>query len=580
MYIERVPNRNSPGAVLLRESYREGKKVHKRTLANLSKLPDEAVDGLRILLKGGKAIEDLSSAFTIVRSRPHGHVAAVLGTLKRLELHKIIAPESSRMRNLVVAMIVARLIEPRSKLATVRGLSVETCTSTLGEILGVAKADEDELYAAMDWLLERQSQIEDTLAKKHLCEGALILYDVSSTYLEGQKCPLGRYGYSRDKKKGKLQIVFGLLCNGHPCPIAVEVFEGNTGDPTTLTKQIEKVRTQFGIQRVVWVGDRGMITQARIKEDLQKQPGIDWITTLRSAQIKALVEQEAIQLSLFDQQDLAEITSDEYPQERLIACRNPLLAEARGKKREELLQATEKELDKIVVATQREKCQLKGAAKIGVRVGKVLNRFGVGKHFQINITESSFSYERNEESIAKESTLDGLYVIRTSVEAQLLDAVETVRSYKSLSTVEQAFRSYKTVDLKVRPIYHYTSNRVKAHIFLCMLAYYVEWHMRQALAPILFDDHDFISSSRKRKSVVAPAERSNTAKSKAQRKRTPDDLPVHSFQTLLADLATIVKNRVQSNLSGTNITFDKITEPTPLQYKALDLLGVRLECTQ
>lgn len=471
-------------------------------------------------------------------------------------------------------MLVARIIDPRSKLATARGLNPETCFSTLGEMLGVSLADEDELYLAMDWLLERQEKIENSLAKKHLAEGALVLYDVSSTYFEGQSCPLAQFGYNRDQKKGKLQIVFGLLCNAQGCPIAVEVFEGNTGDPTTLVKQIEKVRSRFGIKQVVWVGDRGMITSARIKQDLQKVEGLDWITALRSSQIRALVEQEVIQLSLFDEQDLAEIESSDYPQERLIACRNPLLAESRAKTRVELLQATERELDKIVAATQREKRPLKGAAKIGIRVGKVLNAKGVGKHFKIQITDASFSYQRDTESIATEAALDGLYVLRTSVSANTMEAAETVRAYKSLSTVEQAFRSYKTVDLKVRPIYHHLADRVKAHIFLCMLAYYVEWHMRSSLAPMLFDDQNFATAQAMQNSVVAPAHRSDIALTKAQKKRTEDDFPVHSFQTLLADLATIVKNRVASNLPGTRITFDKITEPTRLQYKALDLLGV------
>lgn len=573
MYIERVPNRNSPPAVLLRESYREGNQVRKRTLANLSKLPDNAVDGLRTLLKGGIAIENLEDAFSIERSRPHGHVAAVLGTLFKLELDKLICAQKCRKRQLVMAMIVARIIDPRSKLATVRGLNPDTCFSTLGEILEVSHADEDELYAAMDWLLQRQPEIENSLAKKHLREGTLILYDVSSTYFEGTHCPLAQFGYNRDRKKGKLQIVFGLLCNPQGCPIAVEVFEGNTGDPTTLPKQVEKVRSRFGIERVVWVADRGMITQARIKEDLQLLE-LDWITALRSNQIRVLVETDAIQLSLFDQQDLAEITSPDYPGERLIACRNPLLAQSRAQKREELLQATERLLDKITAATMRAKRPLRGADKIGLRVGKVLNQFGVGKHFCFQITDESFDYTRNQESISQESALDGLYVIRTTVEATTLNAPDTVRAYKSLSTVEQAFRSYKTIDLKVRPIFHHLADRVKAHIFLCMLAYYVIWHMRQALAPILFDDEEI--ESLQENSPVATAQRSQSCVAKAHKKRTSSGLTVHSFQTLLADLSTLTKNRVHSNLSGVNFCFDKFTQPTPLQQRALDLLGVGL----
>lgn len=578
MYIERVPNRNSPPAVLLRESYREGSKVRKRTLANLSSLPDEAVDGLRILLKGGTAIENLPEAFEITRSRPHGHVAAVLGTLKNIGLHNTIAPESSRNHNLVVAMIVARIVDPVSKLATARGLDPATCSSTLGELLGVSLADEDQLYEAMDWLLSQQAEIEQRLAQKHLCENTLVLYDVSSTYFEGSSCPLAQFGYSRDKKKGKLQITFGLICNGAGCPVAVEVFDGNTGDPTTFTPQIEKVRSRFGIKHVIWVGDRGMITQARIKQDLQPVEGLHWITSLRCEQIRALVEQEAIQLSLFDQQDLAEISCADYPNERLIACRNPLLAEQRKTKREELLTATERELDKIVAATQRQKRRLVGAAQIGLRVGAALNQFKVKKHFQIEITDENFSYQRNPDSIATEAALDGLYVIRTDVSADTLDADSTVRAYKSLSSVEQAFRSYKTVDLKVRPIYHHLADRVKAHVFLCMLAYYLEWHMRKRLAPILFDDDSKVLPEST--CVVAPAVRSDAAIAKAQTKRTLDGFPVHSFQSLLTDLGTITNNRIQSTLSSTRMTFDKITTPTPLQQKAFDLLGVSVFCTQ
>jgi transposase len=574
MHIERVPNRNSPPAVLLRQSYREGGKVRKRTLANLSKLPDETIEGLRILLKGGTAINQLEDAFEIIRTRPHGHVAAVLGTLLKLQLEQLIAASPSRERDLVIAMIVARVIEPSSKLATARGLSPETCTSTLGELVGVANASEDDLYEAMDWLLERQADIETSLAQRHLEEGTLVLYDVSSTYFEGETCPLAQYGYSRDRKKGKLQIVFGLLCNAQGCPIAVEVFEGNTADPTTLAVQVEKVCHRFGLKRVVFVGDRGLITDARINEDLKTIEGLDWITALRAPQIKQLVEQEYLQLSLFDQQDLAEIQSPDYPGERLIACRNPLLAAERARKREELLHATSQELDKVVAATKRDQRPLKGAAQIGLRVGKILHRFHMAKHFHLVITDNSFNYELIRENIASEAALDGLYVIRTSVSDELFDSQETVRAYKSLSRVERAFRSYKTVDLKVRPICHRLPERVRAHIFLCMLAYYVEWHMRSSLAPMLFDDEDKALAEALRDSVVAPAISSVIAQSKRQKKRTEDDLPVHSFQTLLKDLATIVKNRVQPKLPGARVTFDKITSPTPLQQKAFDLLGV------
>ncbi|BAY49807.1 transposase IS1634 family protein [Scytonema sp. HK-05] len=580
MYIERVPNRNSPPAVLLRESYREGDRVRKRTLANLSKLPDEAVEGLKVLLKGGTAIAKLPEAFKVIRSRPHGHVAAVYGTVKSLGLPNLLCEENSRERRLVLAMVVARIIDPRSKLATARGLHDETSFSSLGEMLGLDYADSDELYAAMDWLLSKQETIENSFAAKHLHEGTLVLYDVSSSYFEGKTCPLAQYGYNRDRKKGKLQIVFGLLCNREGCPIAVEVFEGNTADPKTFTNQIEKVRSRFGIKQVIWVGDRGMITQARIKEDLKNKQGIDWISALRSTQIRSLVEQEAIQLSLFDEQNLAEISSPDFPGERLIACRNPLLAADRDRTRLELLQATEKELDKIVAATTRQKRPLVGAVLIGLKVGKVLNRYNVGKHFKVNITDNNFSYERNLETIEREAALDGLYVIRTSVQQEILSASETVKAYKGLSNVEQAFRSFKSVDLKVRPIYHRTVERVKAHIFLCMLAYYVEWHMRQLLKQVLFDEDDWQGAENKKESVVTSALKSDKALAKSQKKRNEDGLPVHSFQTLLADLATVVKNKIQSTVAGTNFTFDKITEPTRVQQRAIDLLGISLICTQ
>ena len=490
MHIERVPNRNSPPAVLLRQSYRQDGKVRKRTLANLSKLPDETIEGLKILLKGGQAVKSLEDAFEIIRSRPHGHVAAVLGTLRKIGLDQIISASSRRERDLVLAMIVARIIDPSSKLATCRGLNPLTCTSTLGELLGVALADSDELYAAMDWLLERQPQIEQSLAQKHLSEGTLVLYDVSSPYFEGETCPLAQFGYNRDGKKGKLQIIFGLLCNGQGIPIAVEVFSGNMSDSMTLADQIEKVRTRFGIERVVFVGDRGILTSARIDQELKTVEGLEWITALRSPQIRELAAQDYIQLSLFEQQDLAEISSPDYPGERLIACGNPMLAEERTSKRQELLQATEQELDKIIAAVERTKRPLKGTANIGLRVGKVLNRFKMAKHFHLEITDDSFQYQRNEENILAEAATDGIYVIRTSVSHQQFDSLEAVRAYKNLSVVDRAFRCCKTVDLKVRPIDHRLADRVRAHVFLCMLAYYVEWHMRQSLASLLFDHED------------------------------------------------------------------------------------------
>jgi transposase len=575
MYIERIPNRNSPPAILLRESFREGNTVRKRTLTNLSTWPPELVEGLQTLLRGGTAVKQLHGAFDIVRSRPHGHVAAVLGTLRHLDLERLIDPNPSPQRDLVVAMIVARLLDPRSKLATARGLNAETLAHTLGEALGLQAATADDLYYAMDWLFERQERIEKQLATRHLADGSLVLCDVTSTYFEGRTCPLAHLGYSRDDKRGTLQIVFGLLCNRAGCPVAVEVFDGKTADPMTVAPQIAKLRQRFGLSRIVLVGDRGLLTEARIRDELQPVAGLDWITALRSSAIQQLVSTGALQLSLFDQRDLAQITSPDYPGERLVVCKNPLLAAERARKRADLLHATERELEKIVTATQRPKRRLKGQDKIGLRVGRVLQRFKMAKHFQVLITEAEFTYGRDEERIAQEAALDGVYIIRTSVPDTTLDAEDTVRAYKALSEVERAFRSYKTVDLRVRPIYHYLADRVCAHVLLCMLAYYVEWHMRQALAPMLFDDDDKAAAEAQRTSVVAPAQPSAKARRKASRQRTDAGEPVHSFQTLLADLATIVKNRIEPKIAGAQ-PFDQVTRPTPLQQKVLDLLRVRL----
>jgi hypothetical protein len=575
MYIERVPNRNSPPAILLRESFREGNTVRKRTLANLSTWPPELVEGLQTLLRGGTAVKQLHGAFDIVRSRPHGHVAAVLGTLRHLDLERIIDPNPSPQRDLVVAMIVARLLDPRSQLATARGLNAETLAHTLGEALGLQAATADDLYYAMDWLFERQERIEKQLATRHLEDGSLVLCDVISTYFEGRTCPLAHLGYSRDDKRGTLQIVFGLLCNRVGCPVAVEVFDGNTADPMTVAPQIAKLRQRLGLSRIVLVGDRGLLTEARIRDELQPVAGLDWITALRSSAIQQLVSTGALQLSLFDQRDLAQITSPDYPGERLVGCKNPLLAAERARKRADLLHATERELEKIVTATQRPKRRLKGQDKIGLRVGRVLQRFKMAKHFQVTITEAEFTYGRDEERIAQEAALNGVYIIRTSVPDTTLDAEDTVRAYKALSEVERAFRSYKTVDLRVRPIYHYLADRVRAHVLLCMLAYYVEWHMRQALGPMLFDDDDKAAAEAQRTSVVAPAQPSAKARRKASRQRTDTGEPVHSFQTLLADLAPIVKNRIEPKIAGAQ-PFDQVTRPTPLQQKVLDLLRVRL----
>ena len=575
MYIESVPNRNSPPCILLRESYREFGKTKKRTIANLSKLPKQLVAQLDALLRGGVLVDSFEKSLDIVRSLPHGHIAAVLGSVRRIGLDRILNSRPSREKTLVIAMIVARIINPASKLATARGLDTDTSFDSLSQTLEIDSVSADDLYAAMDWLLERQEHIEKKLARRHLVNGSLVLYDVTSTYFEGRSCPLAQYGHSRDGKKDKLQIVFGLLCNAEGCPVAVEVFEGNTADPATLRNQVEKLRHRFNLKRIILVGDRGLITEARLTHDIKPLEGLDWITALRAPQIQDLVKGGRLQLSLFDQRDLAEIKHPDFPGERLIVCRNPLLAGERTRKRNELLAATERELDKIVAATSRSVRPLRGKEKIGLRVGQVLGRFKMAKHFILDIQENGFSYTRNACGISEEAALDGFYVIRTSVPAAELSSEAAVAAYKQLSTVERAFRSYKSVDLKVRPIHHRLAPRVRAHVFLCMLAYYVEWHMRKALAPILFDDHDPQEGKNARLSIVAPAQRSPAAKRKARLKRTDDYFPVHSFRTLLKDLGTLTINRVQPKMPKAE-PFDKFTTPTPVQQRALNLLGVKL----
>lgn len=569
MYVDVVPNRNSPPAVLLRESVREGRTIRKRTLANLSSWPAAQLDALRRVLKG-ETLTVPGEAFQIVRSLPHGHVAAVVGTARRLGLPELLARAPERKRNLVLAMIAARVLDPCSKLATARGLDTETCSSSLAQSLELNSADEDDLYAAMDWLEPRQQRIENALAKRHLGEGSLVLYDLTSTYFEGRHCPLARFGHSRDERSGNLQIVFGLLTNAEGCPVAVEVFEGNTADPKTVAAQVTKLRERFALKQLVLVGDRGMLTQARIREDLKTAAGLEWITALRSAEIRKLASAGSLQLSLFDQQDLAEVTHPDYPGERLIACRNPLLAAERARKRQELLAATEKELDKIVAATIRKRQPLRGKA-IPLKVGQVLGRHKMAKHFSLTLEENHFSYQRQQASIDREAALDGIYVLRTNVSPASLSSTQAVHQYKNLAAVERAFRSLKSVDLKVRPIHHRLAGRVRTHVFLCMLAYYVEWHMRRALAPILFDDHAPDAGEALRKSVVAPAQRSPQALDKARRKRTPEGHPVHSFHTLLQDLRTIASNRIRMTETT---TIQMVTAPTPLQQRAFDLLQV------
>ena len=572
MYIATVPNRNSPPAILLRESYRENGKVKSNTIANLSSLPAEKIEGFRRVLRGDVLVNP-EEEFENTRSLPHGHVVAVLGTLKSIGLDTLIATKQSRQRDLATAMIVWRVIDPVSKLSTAQGLRGQTARSSLGGVLGLEDAEDDELYAAMDWLFTRQGWMEKHLAKRHLADGSLVLYDVTSTCFEGRCCPLARLGHGRDGKKGKLQIVIGLVCNQEGCPVAVDVFEGNTGDPKTVRSQIKKVREKFGIRRIVLVGDRGMITEARIREDLKEDKDLDWVTALRAPAIKELAENKRITPELYDDWGLAEVSCEEYPGERLIVCKNPLLAVERARKREDLLCATEKNLELIKQATQRTKRPLRGAGKIGLRAGKVINQYKMAKHFMTQIGETGFSYGRKEESIAEESALDGIYVIRTSVSKQQMSAQDAVSSYKRLSVVERAFRCIKTVDLKIRPINHRLAQRVRSHVFICMLAYYVEWHMKGKLKPLLFDDTDAQFMEEQRISAVAPRERSPKAKGKAERKSTEQGLSVQSFRTLLKDLGTLTKNWMTTK-SDSTIGFVLYTNPTPLQAKVLELLGV------
>ena len=569
MYIDTVPNRNSPPAFLLRESWREGTKTRKRTVANLSKLPPAAIDALRRILRG-EALVSATEMLEIERSLPHGHVAAVLGTLRHIGLDSVIASRRSPERDRVLGMIAARVLNPASKLATARGLGSATSSSTLAEELSIADVSADDLYAALDWLAARQPHVEEKLARKHLDDGALLLYDVTSSYFEGHTSALGQLGHNRDQTGWQPQIVIGLLCARDGCPVAVEVFPGNTSDPKTLSSAVSKARDRFGVSRVVFVGDRGLLTEARNDGELRGVEGLGWITALRAPAIQKLVESGDLQLSLFDERDLCEIKSDEYPGERLVACRNPLLAGERSRKRSELLALTERELERIRAATVRKRSPLVGSDKIGVRLGRVVGRFKMGKHFHWTITDTAFSYTRDEESIGNEAALNGIYIIRTSVPVTDMSETEVVSSYKSLSQVERAFRTLKSVDLEVRPIYHRKDERIRAHVLLCMLAYYVVWHMQRALAPLLFADEDPKAGRDRRASVVAPARRSESAERKVARKKTEDGWPVHSFRTLLRDLATLTKNRVRFADSH----FDQLATATPIQRRALELLGV------
>jgi hypothetical protein len=572
MYVVKVPNRGSPPAILLRESYREAGKVKNRTLANLSSWPEAKVEALARVLKGQPPpAADLDGAFEITRSLPHGHVAAVLGTARQLGLDELIDPVPSRPRDLVVAMAVAQVIAPDSKLAIARGLRNQTAASSLGEILHLGSCDEDDLYAAMDYLQARQDKIQDALAARHLAGGTLVLYDVSSAAFEGRTCPLGAIGHPKDGVRGRLQIIYGLLTSPDGIPVAIEVFKGNTGDPATVAAQVTKVKDRFGITKVVLVGDRGMLTAARLREDVRPAK-LDWITALRAPQVKALVRGGDLQLTLFDQTDLAEISSPDFPGERLVACKNPFLEAERARKRESLLTAAEAGLATIAAACARARAPLRGTGKIAVRVDRVLAKRKIAKHFTVAITDDSLSYARNQDSIAAEAALDGIYVLRTSVAASDLDSGEVVSSYKALAQVERAFRAFNT-DLDIRPIRHRTEDRVRAHVFLRMLSYYLSWHIQARLAALLFTDDDKPAAQAARPSPVAPAARSPRALAKAATKQTPGDLPVHSLATLLTDLGTICLNTIapaDPALPG----FRLVTTPTPLQRQALDLLGV------
>ena len=548
---------------LLRRSYREGGTVKNETLGNLSHLPDTLVEMIRRSLKG-ETFVPLAQAFEVTRSRAHGHVQAVAAAMQRLGVASLLASKSSRERDLVLAMVASRILAPQTKLATTRWWH----TTTLAEDFGVADAGEDELYAAMDWLLPRQDRIQKTLAARHLREGSLVLYDLSSSYFEGTTCPLAKRGYNRDGKHGLLQVNYGLLTDARGCPVAVSVHEGNTADSQTLLPEVQRLRQDFGLEHLVMVGDRGMISQKAIDE-IRQTDGIGWITALKSASIRALVEQGQLQLGLFDERNLLELSSPDYPGERLVACRNPQLATLRARTREELLAATELNLQKIKASVDAGR--LAGQDAIGLRVGKLVNQYKVAKHFQLDIGDTTFAFQRHHDRIAAEAALDGIYIIRTSVPTTQMDAPQCVRHYKSLAQVERAFRSLKTVDLKVRPIHHRLADRVRAHIFLCTLAYYVEWHMREAWRELLFSDEDHAAKATR--DPVAPATRSQAALTKVARQTLPDGTPAHSLATLLAELATLVRNTCRTPMAGPDApTFDIVTTPHPTQTRALDLI--------
>ena len=581
MFIDTIPNRTSPPAVLLRESYREGGRVKKRTLANLSKLPQALIDGIAALIDGAKVTgrREAEPAFEIVRSLPHGHVSAAQGMIRKLGLDRTLQGRTQvdkRVRRLIEAMIIQRIITPGSKLAFHRALSPETATSSLALSVGLADVAEREVYEALDWLIGEQPRIEAALAKKHLACGTLVLYDVSSSYMEGSCCALAKHGYSRDHRPDRPQIVYGLLCAPDGTPVAVEVFEGNTSDPQTIRDQIDKLKRRFRLAHVALVGDRGMITSARIVEEL-RPAGLDWISCLRAPQIAALAADSGpLQLTLFDERDLAEITSSEFPGERLVACRNPVLATERARKREALLQSTERQLSRIADTVAR-KPSKHDAATIGLAVGAVIDKHKMKKHFSLDIADGRFGCKRREAEIAAEARLDGIYVIRTSLPKDQVGSEAAVAAYKSLALVERAFRTLKGVDMQVRPVHHWLATRVKAHVFLCMLAYYVEHHMRVALAPILFADHQ--PEARERASIVRPAEPSPAAIAKRIKRHGVDGTPIMAWHDLITNLGTLTTNEVALPL-GERRTLRMLARPTALQSQAFALLGVALPRVQ
>jgi hypothetical protein len=566
MHIDAIPNRNSRPAYLLRESVREGKRVRKRTLANLSSLPIEQIEAIRRILKGER-LGPVEDGLEVVRSRAHGHVEAVLGAMRRLGFDKLIDAKASRERTLVAAMVAERILAPE---ASKLGMTRAWADTTLPDELGIADADEDALYEAMDWLIERQDAIEKRLAKRHLKAGGLVLFDLTSSYFEGERCPLARIGYSRDGKRGTLQVNYGLLTDARGCPVSVSVFEGNTVDSETLLSQVEKVKTAFGLDRLVMVGDRGMICNVQV-EALRQLEGVDWITALKSGAIARLAEGGQLQLDLFDERNLIAFTHPDYPGERLIACRNPALARLRAAKRQDLIAATVRELDKVAAMVTGDR--LRGAAKIGLRVGKVVNKYKVAKHFEIAIGEAALAFKVNDASVATEAALDGLYVLRTSVAATAMSDAETVLNYKRLAEVERAFRTLKGVDLQVRPIRHRLETRVRAHIFLSLLAYYVQWHMIEAWAPLTFKDQADTEPARLA-DPVAPAKRSRAALAKVHTRTLADGTPAMSFTRLLAHLATVVRNTVRPRSARPGeATFTLTTRPDPKQQQALDLIA-------